>query len=71
VWLLYGIQPHGVRHSMTPGRCKGKAHKPDHLGIAGRRVLVSRKWSNKPRVIFCACRVSGFAYGSFAITLSC
>jgi hypothetical protein len=27
--------------------CKGKAHKPEHLGIAGRRVLVSRKWSNK------------------------
>ena len=26
---------------------KGKAHKPEHLGIAGRRVLVSRKWSNK------------------------
>jgi hypothetical protein len=32
---------------MTPGRCKGKAHKPEHLGISGRRVLVSRKWSNK------------------------
>jgi Replication initiator protein, pSAM2 len=47
VWLLYGIQPHGARHSMTPGRCKGKAHKPEHLGIAGRRILVSRKWSNK------------------------
>jgi len=47
VWLLYGIQPHGARHSMTPGRCKGKTHKPEHLGIAGRRVLVSRKWSNK------------------------
>ncbi|MGH4007865.1 MAG: replication initiator [Pseudonocardiaceae bacterium] len=26
---------------------KGKAHQPEHLGIAGRRVLVSRKWSNK------------------------
>ncbi len=47
VWLLYGIQPRGARHSMTPGRCKGKAHRPEHLGIAGRRVLVSRKWSNK------------------------
>ncbi|MCA1695608.1 MAG: replication initiator protein, partial [Actinobacteria bacterium] len=47
VWLLYGIQPKGARHSMTPGRCKGKAHQLDHLGIAGRRVLVSRKWSNK------------------------
>ena len=32
---------------MTPGVCKGKAHKPEHLGIGGRRVLVSRKWSNK------------------------
>ncbi|MGH3784027.1 MAG: replication initiator, partial [Pseudonocardiaceae bacterium] len=47
VWLLYGIQPLGARYSMTPGRCKGKAHRPEHLGIAGRRVLVSRKWSNK------------------------
>jgi hypothetical protein len=47
VWLLYGVQPHGARHSLTPGHCKGKAHKPEHLGIAGRRVLVSRKWSNK------------------------
>ncbi|MGH3708823.1 MAG: replication initiator [Pseudonocardiaceae bacterium] len=47
MWLLYGIQPHSARHSMVPGRCKGKAHKPEHLGIAGRRVLVSRKWSNK------------------------
>jgi hypothetical protein len=47
VWLLYGIQPKGARHSITPGRCKGKAHQAEHLGIAGRRVLVSRKWSNK------------------------
>ncbi len=47
VWLLYGIQPHGACHSMTPGRYKGKAHQPEHLGIAGRPVLVSRKWSNK------------------------
>jgi hypothetical protein len=47
VWLAYGVQPKGARHSMTPGRCKGKAHQLDHLGIAGRRVLVSRKWSNK------------------------
>ncbi|MCA1822417.1 MAG: replication initiator protein, partial [Pseudonocardia sp.] len=47
VWLLYGVQPKGARHSMSPGRCKGKAHKPEHLGVAGRRVLVSRKWSNK------------------------
>jgi hypothetical protein len=32
---------------MTPGQCKGEAHQLEHLGIAGRRVLVSRKWSNK------------------------
>ncbi len=24
VWLLYGIQPKGARHSMTPGRCKAR-----------------------------------------------
>ena len=47
IWLIYGIQPHGARYSTTPGRCKSKAHRPEHLGIAGRRVLVSRKWSNK------------------------
>jgi len=47
VWLLYGIAPQGARHAMTPGVCKSKAHKPEHLGIAGRRVLVSRKWSGK------------------------
>jgi hypothetical protein len=47
VWLLYGVQPKGARHSLTPGRCKGKAHRAEYLGIAGRRVLVSRKWSNK------------------------
>jgi hypothetical protein len=47
VWLLYGIAPQGARHSMTPGHCRGKAPKLEHLGIAGRRVLVSRKWLNK------------------------
>jgi len=30
-----------------PGSCRGKAHRPEHLGYAGRRVLVSRKWSGK------------------------
>jgi len=32
---------------LVPGACKGKAHRRDHLGYAGRRVLVSRKWSGK------------------------
>ncbi|MGW0202087.1 replication initiator [Nonomuraea sp. NPDC003201] len=46
-WLRYGVQPKDAKPGMAPGRCRGKAHKPDHLGYAGRRVLVSRKWSNK------------------------
>jgi hypothetical protein len=46
-WLLYGVQPDGAKAGLIPGRCKGKAHKPDHLGYAGRRCLVSRKWSGK------------------------
>ncbi|MFC4013921.1 replication initiator [Nonomuraea purpurea] len=46
-WLRYGVQPKGAKPGMAPGQCRSKAHKPDHLGYAGRRVLVSRKWSNK------------------------
>jgi len=46
-WLRYGIQPDGAREGLVPGYCRSKAHKREHLGHAGRRVLVSRKWSNK------------------------
>jgi hypothetical protein len=46
-WLRYGIQPKSPRPGLRPGACKGKAHRPEHLGYAGRRVLVSRKWSGK------------------------
>jgi Helitron helicase-like domain at N-terminus len=46
-WLRYGIQPKNPRPGLVPGQCKGKAHRHDHLGYAGRRVLVSRKWSGK------------------------
>jgi hypothetical protein len=46
-WLRYGIQPKNPRPGLVPGSCKGKAHDADHLGYAGRRVLVSRKWSGK------------------------
>ena len=46
-WLRYGVQPKNPRAGLRPGCCKGKAHRPDHLGYAGRRVLVSRKWSGK------------------------
>ncbi|MEU8321009.1 replication initiator [Nonomuraea sp. NPDC048881] len=46
-WLRYGVQPKGAKPGMAPGSCRSKAHTPNHLGYAGRRVLVSRKWSNK------------------------
>jgi hypothetical protein len=47
VWLLYGVQPLGVTSKTIPGHCKGKAHRRTTLGLPGRRVLVSRKWSGK------------------------
>jgi hypothetical protein len=46
-WLRYGIQPKNPRPDLIPGCCKGKAHRREYLGYAGRRVLVSRKWSGK------------------------
>jgi hypothetical protein len=46
-WLRYGIQPKNPRPGLRPGSCKGKAHRREYLGYAGRRVLVSRKWSGK------------------------
>jgi hypothetical protein len=46
-WLRYGVQPKNPRAGLIPGLCKGKAHRPENLGYAGRRVLVSRKWSGK------------------------
>jgi hypothetical protein len=46
-WLRYGVQPKNPKPGMTPGYCKSKAHRREHLGYAGRRVLVSRKWSGK------------------------
>ncbi|MEV6274456.1 replication initiator [Nocardia sp. NPDC051832] len=50
VWLEYGIVPQGASDKTIPGRCKGKAHRRDTLGLPGRRVLVSRKWSGKTLV---------------------
>jgi hypothetical protein len=46
-WLRYGIQPKNARPELRPGICRGKAHRYENLGYAGRRVLVSRKWSGK------------------------
>jgi replication initiator protein RepSA len=47
LWLLYGVQPLGVSSRTQPGPCKGRAHRRTTLGLPGRRVLVSRKWSGK------------------------
>jgi hypothetical protein len=46
-WLRYGVQPKNAKAGLRPGCCKGKAHRAEHLGYAGRRVLTSRKWSGK------------------------
>ena len=32
---------------LVPGHCPSKAHDREHLGVGGRRVLVSRGWSGK------------------------
>ncbi|MET8875585.1 replication initiator [Nocardia sp. NPDC004604] len=47
IWLRYGIIPKGASDKTVPGKCKGKAHRRDTLGLPGRRVLVSRRWSGK------------------------
>lgn len=46
-WLRFGVQPRKVGPGLTPGRCPSKAHDREHLGLGGRRVLVSRGWSGK------------------------
>ena len=46
-WLRFGVQPDGAGRGMVPGHCKHKAHDRANLGLGGRRVLVSRKWSGK------------------------
>jgi hypothetical protein len=46
-WLRYGIVPKHARAQQQPGYCKGKVHRRETLGLGGRRVLTSRKWSGK------------------------
>jgi hypothetical protein len=46
-WLRYGVEPKHARPDLTPGDCPAKAHDRWHLGIGGRRVLVSRQWTGK------------------------
>lgn len=44
-WLRYGVQPRNAHEGQTPGECPKPAHRRENLGLGGRRVLVSRKWS--------------------------
>ncbi len=46
-WLRFGVQPRNAGPGLVPGRCPSKAHDREHLGVGGRRVLVSRGWSGK------------------------
>ncbi|MDQ1292654.1 MAG: hypothetical protein QG608_534, partial [Actinomycetota bacterium] len=46
-WLRHGLQPRGARPDQTPDSCRSRAHRPEHLGYPGRRILVSRQWSGK------------------------
>ncbi len=47
VWLRYGIVPKGATDKTIPGRCRGKAHKREHLGVPGNRYMVSDLWTGK------------------------
>jgi hypothetical protein len=46
-WLRYSIQPKAANSGLRAGHCKAKSHDRDHLGLGGRRVLVSRHWTGK------------------------
>jgi hypothetical protein len=46
-WLRYGAQPKDAGPGLIPGQCPGPAHDRENLGLGGRRVLVSRRWSGK------------------------
>ncbi len=46
-WLRFGVQPQAAEAGMRPGWCPSKAHDRHHLGLGGRRVLVSRQWTGK------------------------
>lgn len=46
-WLRFGVQPKSAGPGLVPGHCASKAHDREHLGVGGRRVLVSRGWSGK------------------------
>nr|WP_231390520.1 helitron helicase-like domain-containing protein [Nocardia sp. CNY236] len=47
VWLRYGIVPKGATDKTQPGRCRGRNHRRDLLGVPGKRCVSSTKWSGK------------------------
>jgi hypothetical protein len=57
-WLRFGVQPKNAEPGMVPGHCKHKAHDRANLGLGGRRVLVSRKWSGKTLAVHKADRAA-------------
>jgi 8-oxo-dGTP pyrophosphatase MutT (NUDIX family) len=57
-WLRYGVQPAGATAGMVPGHCTHKAHDRANLGLGGRRVLVSRKWTGKTLAVHRADRAA-------------
>jgi hypothetical protein len=57
-WLRYGVQPKDAGPGLVPGHCKHKAHDRANLGLGGRRVLVSRKWTGKTLAVHRADRAA-------------
>jgi hypothetical protein len=47
VWLRFGVVPQGATRRSESAVCKGKLHNREYLGLPGRRVLVSRRWTGK------------------------
>ncbi|MEV6337195.1 replication initiator [Nocardia vinacea] len=47
VWLRYGIVPKGATEKTQPGRCRGKNHRRDLLGVPGKRCVSSGDWTGK------------------------
>ncbi|MET8653421.1 replication initiator [Nocardia aurea] len=47
VWLRYGIVPKNASEKTQPGRCRGKNHRRDLLGVPGKRCVSSGDWTGK------------------------
>jgi len=47
VRLRYGVTPEDAGPGLVPGMCASPAHDRENLGLGGRRVPVSRRWSGK------------------------